>query len=304
MFRNIYSRSHVSNSCADAIADLIYSQRQNSTNSITSEIQSSLNCDDLINIPDFFDIKINKTPTPTSTSILTVDSNLNMSKFNITSDAPIVLNNQLSTKLYIDSKLPPGTFLDANNNLILGNSNSPSYTISNLRDPTNFTDAVTLKYLQHNFLKLAGGCITGTLDVFGNTHLSTLTISGITTLLSNLNMNNHHIINVADPANSTDAVNLQYLQCQTQLISSKINQPIIALETLININTSAITNLQSQYNNLQVQLSTLQNEETSMTGISTAIRNLQNQVANIMTVLKNLNILNITNGSFNNNNLI
>jgi hypothetical protein len=83
--------------------------------------------------------------------------------------------------------------------------------ISNLPNPTNDTDAVTLGYLQSNyytqgdsnstFLKNTGGSISGGVNINGDVDIT-----------GTINLNNNKLTSLGNPTNDTDAVNLSYLK--------------------------------------------------------------------------------------------
>lgn len=83
--------------------------------------------------------------------------------------------------------------------------------ISNLPNPTNDTDAVTLGYLQSNyytqgdsnstFFKNTGGTISGGININGDVDIT-----------GTINLNNNKLISLGNPTNDADAVNLAYLK--------------------------------------------------------------------------------------------
>lgn len=94
-----------------------------------------------------------------------------------------------------------------------GDLDMQQHTVTNLKDPVNETDAVTLKYFNDNkqsegeYLPTAGGTMTGNLD-----------------------MGNNKVVNLADPTADGDAVNKKYFEAQVpQIIENNLagdNSPI------------------------------------------------------------------------------
>jgi len=126
---------------------------------------------------------------PTGTSILSFGQN-----GGITLDAPVVISNNL----------------DLNNNKII-----------NLANPTNPQDAATKFYVDN-----AGGTITLIGNVTGsgilNTNITTtlnMTLDQIPIPVSNVNLNNHKIINLLDPTLAQDATTKNYVDTRTIPIS-------------------------------------------------------------------------------------
>ena len=95
--------------------------------------------------------------------------------------------------------------------------------ITNLADPTDTTDGVDKKYIDDNYLKLSGGTMTG--HIILNNAVLTSQYQAINRNTGNaffvqitnpyvyhqFNMVKNKIINLGDPTDATDAINLKTL---------------------------------------------------------------------------------------------
>jgi len=106
---------------------------------------------------------------------------------------------------------------------VKGEIDMNSNKIINMDDPTAPTDAATKAYIDNAVIGLAsgeiniseGGDITGDLNIASDMFIGgTLTVSGLSTFKSTINVTNNNIINVPNPSNNTDVANKQYVDSE------------------------------------------------------------------------------------------
>ena len=91
------------------------------------------------------------------------------------------------------------------------------HRISNLAEPVNNSDAVTKLYVDTNV-----GISQTTADA--RYYANTVTLDNIETAIDNLTLNNHRIIDLADPVSNTDAVNLRTADSRYIPITTTLNE--------------------------------------------------------------------------------
>ena len=127
-------------------------------------------------------------------------------------------DNQPATKIWSENKL-----LDKSSGVMAGPLNMSNNKITNLAKPTDDKDWVNKKYIDDNYLKLSGGTMTG--HIILNNAVLTSQYQAISRSTGNaffvqitnpyvyhqFNMAKNKIINLGDPTDPTDAINLRTL---------------------------------------------------------------------------------------------
>ena len=127
-------------------------------------------------------------------------------------------HNQPATKIWSENK-----FLDKSSGVMAGPLNMSNNKITNLAKPTDDKDGVNKKYIDDNYLKLSGGTMTG--HIILNNAVLTSQYQAISRSTGNaffvqitnpyvyhqFNMVKNKIINLGDPTDPTDAINLKTL---------------------------------------------------------------------------------------------
>ena len=125
------------------------------------------------------------------------------------------------------------------NNNFTADVNANSHKIINVADPTNDQDCSTKSYVDNKYLSLVDASIlTPTINPVQPTSVGGGTLSQVAQYFnvhSKLNVDNNNIINVADPVNSNDAANKNYVDN---------NQ---SLKSYADSNVSYITSIQAPY---------------------------------------------------------
>ena len=127
-------------------------------------------------------------------------------------------NDQPATKIWSENK-----FLDKSSGVLAGPLNMSNNKITHLANPTDNRDAINKSYVDTNFLKLSGGTVTGHI-ILANYILASQdqAISRNTGndffveiinpyVYTRFNMSDNKIINLVDPIDTTDGVNLTTL---------------------------------------------------------------------------------------------
>ena len=144
--------------------------------------------------------------------------NLDMNSNRIYNVAQPDGDNQPATKIWSENK-----FLDKSSGVMAGPLNMSNNKITNLAKPTDDKDGVNKKYIDDNYLKLSGGTVTG--HIILNNAVLTSQYQAISRNTGNaffvqitnpyvchqFNMVKNKIINLGDPTDATDAVNLKTL---------------------------------------------------------------------------------------------
>lgn len=96
--------------------------------------------------------------------------------------------------------------------LALNDVNINTHKLTNVSNPSNPLDAVNLQTLQALTITLSGA-VSGSGDSLSPivTTLNT-TLDAVPLAVANVNINNNKLVNVSDPTNPLDAVNLEYLE--------------------------------------------------------------------------------------------
>ena len=145
--------------------------------------------------------------------------NLDMNNNRIYNLAQPKGNDQPATKIWSENK-----FLDKSSGVLAGPHNMSNNKITHLANPTDNRDAINKSYVDTNFWKLSGGTVTGHI-ILANYVLASQdqAISRNTGnaffveiinphVYTRFNMsNNNKIINLVDPIDTTDGVNLRTL---------------------------------------------------------------------------------------------
>ena len=127
-------------------------------------------------------------------------------------------DNQPATKIWSDNK-----FLDKSNGVMAGSLNISNNKITTLAKPTDDKGGVHKKYIDDNYLKLSGGTVTGHIILTNPIHTSQYQAinrgigNAFVVQITNpyvyhrFNMVKNRIINLGDPTDDTDAVNIKTL---------------------------------------------------------------------------------------------
>ena len=127
-------------------------------------------------------------------------------------------DNQPATKIWSDNK-----FLDKSNGVMAGSLNISNNKITTLAKPTDDKGGVHKKYIDDNYLKLSGGTVTGHIILTNPIHTSQYQAinrgigNAFFVQITNpyvyhrFNMVKNRIINLGDPTDDTDAVNIKTL---------------------------------------------------------------------------------------------
>ena len=144
--------------------------------------------------------------------------NLDMNSKRIYNVAQPNGDNQPATKIWSENK-----FLDKSSGVMAGSLDMSNNIITHLAKPTDDKDGVNKKYIDDNYLKLSGGTVTG--HIILNNAILTSQYQAISRNTGNalfvqitnpyvyhrFNMVKNRIINLGDPTDDTDAVNLKTL---------------------------------------------------------------------------------------------
>ena len=144
--------------------------------------------------------------------------NLDMNSKRIYNVAQPNGDNQPATKIWSENK-----FLDKSSGVIAGPLNMSNNKITNVAKPTDDKDGVNKKYIDDNYLNLSGGTMTG--HIILNNAVLTSQYQAISRSTGNaffvqitnpyvyhqFNMVKNKIINLGDPTDATDAINLRTL---------------------------------------------------------------------------------------------
>jgi hypothetical protein len=151
-----------------------------------------------------------------------------------------------------------GIFLRLTGGTMSGAINMGSQSITNLTNPVNPQDAMTLNYAGLTYLALAGGTMTGAINMgankIDNMADPTLAQDAMTlnyagghylalaggTMSGSINMNSNSITSLLNPVNPQDAVTLSYLQTYT---GSYLPLAGGTMSGTINMGSNFITNL-------------------------------------------------------------
>ena len=204
----------------------------------------------------------------TSTSRLTVDSNINMKDtYRITNLKTPVDTHEPPTKYYVDN-----TFLDRDGSYPMkGNLNMDNNRIYNLPNPTGPKQPTPLAFTDLKYLHVAGtNKMTNNLDMDNkkiiNLRPPTNPSDGVTkkyvedlipdtssfikkdgtvAMTGNLNFANKKILNLADPESETGAANKRYVDTSTsQLLTDYLEKDgTVAMTGNLNLNNNKIVNL-------------------------------------------------------------
>jgi len=184
----------------------------------------------------------------------TAEVNANNNK--ITNLGVPTLNNDATTKTYVDSKTLNSFTANAeistnNNNINVGTgttktnnisaSNSASLNILtqidmgnrkiiNVSDPTNAQDVSTKNYIDNKKLNNFSANAEVSLSN-NNLNVGSGTVK-TNNILNQVDLNNNKIINVANPVNNQDVVNLQYLNTTLTKESGSFNNPFTMTTTI------------------------------------------------------------------------
>ena len=156
------------------------------------------------------------TKLPLSGGLMT--GNLDMYSKRIYNVAQPDDDNQPATKIWSEKK-----FLDKSSGVMAGPLNMSNNKITHLAKPTDDKDGVNKKYIDDNYLKLSGGTMTG--HIILNNKILTSQYQAINRNTGNaffvqitnpyvyhqFNMVKNKIINLGDPTDATDAINLKTL---------------------------------------------------------------------------------------------
>ena len=160
----------------------------------------------------------NQLDTKLSLSSGLMTGNLDMNSNRIYNVAQPDGDNQPATKIWSENK-----FLDKSSGVMAGPLNMSNNKITNLAKPTDDKDGVNKKYIDDNYLKLSGGTMTG--HIILNNAVLTSQYQAISRSTGNaffvqitnpyvyhqFNMVKNKIINLGDPTDATDAINLKTL---------------------------------------------------------------------------------------------
>ena len=156
------------------------------------------------------------TKLPLSGGLMT--GNLDMNSKRIYNVAQPDDDNQPATKIWSENK-----FLDKSSGVMAGPLNMSNNKITHLAKPTDDKDGVNKKYIDDNYLKLSGGTMTD--HIILNNKILTSQYQAINRNTGNaffvqitnpyvyhqFNMVKNKIINLGEPTDATDAINLKTL---------------------------------------------------------------------------------------------
>ena len=144
--------------------------------------------------------------------------NLDMNSKRIYNVAQPNGDNQPAAKIWSENK-----FLGKSSGVMAGSLNMSNNKITHLAKPTDDKDGVNKRYIDDNYLKLSGDTVTG--HIILNNAILTSQYQAISRNTGNalfvqitnpyvyhrFNMVKNRIINIGDPTDDTDAVNLKTL---------------------------------------------------------------------------------------------
>ena len=144
--------------------------------------------------------------------------NLDMNSKRIYNVAQPNGDNQPAAKIWSENK-----FLGKSSGVMAGSLNMSNNKITHLAKPTDDKDGVNKRYIDDNYLKLSGGTVTG--HIILNNAILTSQYQAISRNTGNaffvqitnpyvyhrFNMVKNRIINLGDPTDDTDAVNIKTL---------------------------------------------------------------------------------------------
>lgn len=199
----------------------------------------------------------------TSTSKLTVDSNINMqNQYRIYNLKDPLQTDEPTTKDYTNTH-----YLQKVGGTMLGNLDMNGKNILNLPTPTNSKHPATKEYSDAKLSK-GGGIMTGNLNMDNNRifnlpaptgngqplnlasgNVMYLRVNGLNSMTQNLNLNSYKLVSLGTPTTNTDAATKKYVDDNVPDMSDYLEKDgTVAMTGNLNLNVNRIINLTTPEN--------------------------------------------------------